>query len=669
MAQAKQIRLKALSVENFGPYLTQQSLDLDVDDARPLIIVRGENMHGKTSLFNAIKWCLYGSVENRSGSPTPFRELVNTRAARAGTWTMTVGIEFEFDGASYSLERQIQPKSHDVEPQSDEDFAMLRFLRRNGTHLDNVEEEVERLVPREISQFFFFDGEMLGRYEQLLASSARQSHAIKDAIEDILGLPVLDHAITDLESSAKEVGKQQSSLARQYEQSREAATRADALDAQAEAKGNDITDLKEQLSSVNTEIRELETKLSATAGLEKDVESLQSMRERRLDLRQTIEDLEARRRNALSEAWKDVVYQHVQPRAQELEKFQKKAMEVEQEAAKLRGRIEELDHVTNGDPCPVCQRATGDREASLAASQRDALNDQLRSLQLPDNADHYQIATRLSRLRAIKPPNVLWSLKDVEDDLRKARVELADLDHKVKQLSSRIEAPLADSVTQRRQEYRSAVATQIRLEGDLEIAEGELRDLQNQARTVRSQIREGGDPALRRLGRQVTAYQDIGRIFETARDKLRDELRLSVEKDASEIFCALTTDKSYTGLRINENYGLRILDRDGFEVLGRSSGAEQVVALSLIGALNRNAVRSGPIVMDTLLTRLDEAHRKNLLRYLPDLAHQTVIMVFRAEVTVERDLLDDVRDRVMREYGIRQIASDESTVEPWRGGQ
>ena len=78
-------------------------------------------------------------------------------------------------------------------------------------------------------------------------------------------------------------------------------------------------------------------------------------------------------------------------------------------------------------------------------------------------------------------------------------------------------------------------------------------------------------------------YERLEDLFGRAVDVLVEELRRGVEAEATEIFKELTTDKSYRGLAINENYGLTILDKDGNTVEVRSAGAEQVVALSLIG--------------------------------------------------------------------------------------
>ena len=81
------------------------------------------------------------------------------------------------------------------------------------------------------------------------------------------------------------------------------------------------------------------------------------------------------------------------------------------------------------------------------------------------------------------------------------------------------------------------------------------------------------------------------------------------------LFLSMTTEKEdFTGLTINEGYGLTIRHRDGRAEEARSAGAEHVVALALMGALQRNAPLRGPIVMDSPFGRLDEDHTANVVR-------------------------------------------------------
>jgi len=83
-------------------------------------------------------------------------------------------------------------------------------------------------------------------------------------------------------------------------------------------------------------------------------------------------------------------------------------------------------------------------------------------------------------------------------------------------------------------------------------------------------------------------------------------------------------------LKINEQFGLSIVTQAGTvfdRAEWRSSGEEQIVALSLIGALNKCAQASAPVFMDTPLGRLDIQHGERVLRYLPSLSEQVVLLV------------------------------------------
>ena len=57
---------------NFGPYFGSQSVSLGVG-AQPLVVIHGENMSGKTSFLNALRWGLYGIARDRTGAAMPVR--------------------------------------------------------------------------------------------------------------------------------------------------------------------------------------------------------------------------------------------------------------------------------------------------------------------------------------------------------------------------------------------------------------------------------------------------------------------------------------------------------------------------------------------------------------------------------------------------------------------
>ena len=132
------------------------------------------------------------------------------------------------------------------------------------------------------------------------------------------------------------------------------------------------------------------------------------------------------------------------------------------------------------------------------------------------------------------------------------------------------------------------------------------------------------------------------RSFVSAVERYKADLRARVEKSATALFLQMTTEKrDYAKLAINDHYGLTIIHTDGRAENSRSAGAEQVVALALMGALQANAPLHGPIVMDTPFGRLDPSHTANVVRTLPAMAEQVVLLVQEGEIsrTVVREIL------------------------------
>jgi DNA sulfur modification protein DndD len=161
---------------------------------------------------------------------------------------------------------------------------------------------------------------------------------------------------------------------------------------------------------------------------------------------------------------------------------------------------------------------------------------------------------------------------------------------------------------------------------------------------------------------KVALAADLEKVFSTSIERLRDRLREQVGSLASESFKKMTTQKAYSGLDINSNYGLSILDSAGRRVSLRSAGAEQVVALSLIDGLNRTGRAIGPVVMDTPFGRLDPKHRDNILTYFPTVTSQFVLLVHGGEIRPETDLAS-IKSRIGAVYAIQEISETQSRIE------
>ena len=56
------------------------------------------------------------------------------------------------------------------------------------------------------------------------------------------------------------------------------------------------------------------------------------------------------------------------------------------------------------------------------------------------------------------------------------------------------------------------------------------------------------------------------------------------------------------------------------------------IALSLIGALHKNAPLRGPIIMDSPFGRLDPTHKKRIITALPSMSDQIILLAYTDEI-------------------------------------
>jgi DNA sulfur modification protein DndD len=151
-------------------------------------------------------------------------------------------------------------------------------------------------------------------------------------------------------------------------------------------------------------------------------------------------------------------------------------------------------------------------------------------------------------------------------------------------------------------------------------------------------------------------------IFGAAVERYKSDLRRRVEETASKLFLSMTTEKQdYAALTINEGYGLTIKHRDGRVEEARSAGAEHVVALALMGALQRNAALRGPIVMDSPFGRLDDKHTSNVIQTLPQMAEQVILLAYEAEVGKDR-VRTILGNRLIREYELERVTARRTNI-------
>lgn len=657
------MKLHRLTSTNFMPYKDPTSIDFPTDDARNVMIILGDNMRGKTSLLNALRWGFYGRAVGRHSRAIPLQDIVNKDAALADDWRIEVFIRFEAGGHMYDLRRTATRRSHVATPTRPEDFVMATHLSRDGVVIsgDQVEAEINQFAPEKISRFFLFDGELLQEYEELLIEGSEQGRQIKEAIEQVLGVPSLINGRTELGAILKAATKRQSQemshiqgLERQAEQTTRLTTRLESFERDLDSLQKKLNDTRDNRAKLEEELEGAATVLALKASLDAARAGLKTHSETRDKKR-------VERQTLLAQAWQDLLDAKLEVKRDLLRDRQRKLTDAIKGGMRIDSKIEDVRKLLATSECPTCKQVIG-------SERRDTLGAMLGRLEVEAanygdaTAELQEVAAQLGSLSKIRGVNARERLVEIDRDARAAEVGAQRAENDIERLQEQIAGHDTAELARKRVLYAEALKEEGRLTESMKTVRKDIEKTKEELAVARKAIESMAPARSQRSTLKVSIAADLEKVFSTSIERLRDRLRERVGALASESFKRMTTQKAYRGLEINPNYGLSILDSAGRRVSLRSAGAEQVVALSLIDGLNRTGRAIGPVVMDTPFGRLDPKHRDNILTYFPTVTSQFVLLVHGGEIRPETDLAS-IKSRIGAVYAIEEISETQSRIE------
>lgn len=176
--------LKRIKYHNFRPFIGDQEILLDVVDAdKNVVVLLGDNTHGKSTFVLSFVWCLYG--ESRFNEKD---SILNARVARelktGETDTAFVEIEFEDDSTQYTIRRtQRFEKLADGNIKNGIDEAEMTRTDKDGVirrvQKSDISSIVKTILPMDLSSYFFFEGEKDNEINKA---------ELGDAVRTLLGL-------------------------------------------------------------------------------------------------------------------------------------------------------------------------------------------------------------------------------------------------------------------------------------------------------------------------------------------------------------------------------------------------------------------------------------------------------------------------------------------------
>jgi DNA sulfur modification protein DndD len=619
------LKFTRLEVEDFGPFKGHQIVEFP---ERGVTIVYGENMKGKTKLLNAIRYALYGKVLSRGSRKESLHNVGNWEAADEGRYGFKVVLCFESGNTPYVLTRRLLPGRNVLVPQSDYDYQEEFFLQKNGYTLNPVQRDAElaQIMPEQVSRFFLFDGELLQEYEELLRDDSSMGKKISDAIERILGVPILTNARADLDDLRQSAQRAATKAAQRNHAAQQLGIHYDERTETKQHLETEVAKKKEELADYEAEKAALEQDLRKTERIKAQLDEIDEKQRLIEQVRLRQEAKQEKLKEVMAGAWKGMLAQRM---AAIERQFVVHQIEI-QERIQRRSVVSQMWRVVDSGFCEVCGQTVASHARSTILTRLQELD---ASGSAAEDEEHLQqIGRRLHTIRTLQLQDQRSLVTQLVDDINEATIEITTARDRIRDLREFVKDFDQSVVRAQYAEYDKLVKRIGEAENGILAQEIEIAEVEDTIRKLRDQISRASGAISTRESRKSDLYERLYDLFDRGVVRYRDLLRQQVEHDASLLFRRLTSESDYDSLKINDSYGLRIMHRDGKEVPIRSAGAEHIVALSLMGALQKNAPLSGPIVMDSPFGRLDETHTNNVIRALPEMAEQVILLVYRHEL-------------------------------------
>jgi DNA sulfur modification protein DndD len=610
------IRFKKLRLKNFTR-IRNAEIEFSQNESKPLTLIYGVNGSGKTTIMRAIRWALHGDTNDRNFNN--YSDLLNRNAQLEGIFNYSVTIIVKDNDFLYEITRSCDLKKGIIKPSDDSDFDTYLSVTRDGTSISDSKTQVilENLFPKDLLDFYFFDGEDLTNYESHVNND---NDFIKNKIEKVTKIPELIR-LERILSDTKKILDEKSS-----KNSGENSLNTKINDLSKIIKDNDdIIELEDD------NIKKFEAIINGfqgqiTDGDEDTLNNLEGVEKTINDLTSDYSRVETLLLEASSDLW-------IHPIKKKLEVYSEKTSGISSYVE--HGQLNELlEFSKNSDNCPLCNITQTDiskgfiEQSISEAKERDDIFN-IRYIKILEKINEDQSYNSLYQERI-----------DLRGKLALAKTEKESYKSLSKEKRSSVKTLLDD--IKNYQKYKQE--SQKKYDAAFSLLKDDRPSLELYQKLRAKELEDNKSKDL--VEKQALLAFKASIFITEFKSNLIKKTKNQVEIKANKIFQNIETEK-FT-LRINDQYALKMYSENNIEtdfdsVEWKQSGAQSVfVALSLITALKETASISGPMIIDTLFLRVDKKNIIRIIDKIQDLAPQLTLIDTDTVYEVE-----DIKNKIM----------------------
>lgn len=646
------MEIRSLTLSNFRQFEDAHIEFAQGDDG--VTVIHGQNGSGKTTLLRAFPWVLYGEVAFENGVEHLPNEGVMAGALANERVRVTGELTFNHEGTSYTAKRWTEfrkPEEDAVHGVVEDEGIELEADDGSGPReINNPETRLKQILPKRLRELFFFDGEDIDELAEM-----GNEDKIQEAIQNIMGLTILERSIRHLEGVEKEFENEMEEYG--SDELRDLIDKKRNLQAKIEEHEQEIDTQeqnKEQLQGEIADIRANLEEFEESRELEQERTRLEEEREK---IEQRVDDINDEIRETISEsAYLEFAMPAIRETAEELDDLRANG-EIPSELTN-----EFVDRLLNQGEC-ICKRPLEEGTESY-----DAVKGWKSSVTV-EGID--QAAVRLiAHLEQISEGrsdlftelnDLISTRSDLEDEVEILTESIDEIGSNLGELGEDRDHEEPAALERRRQEKEAELEEVkeriIRLEQRIEDKETEIVELEDR---IDEAEEEQGQALTARRRKQAAA--EVREELETSFQELQSTVREWSDNLVKDTFSKIASKDLQA--EITDDFKLKIRQGVGDEMIevNKSTGERQIASLAFIGSLvsiARQRYESDddspfftggiyPVVMDSPFGALDTSHRRQVGRLMPELADQ--VIVFATDSQWEGPVAEEMSPHISRQY-------------------
>jgi DNA sulfur modification protein DndD len=656
--------------------------------SKPVVLIGAQNGAGKTSLLEAVLFCLYGPLaielvaEREAGmqrGSEGFRRFVgravNDTARSQGRTRASVEVVFADDDERISIERRFHIQSNGnyrdqevfikrgraADPADEMDLVHVPPLLDRDDFLRGF--VAQHVLPHNLAPFFFFDGEQVQR----LAAKDR-SDVTKRGLEQLFGVMILRTLQRDLRELAKarrskgRVGTNPAKLAQVEADISKAEAALASLAEERQTLEDAVPSLTRKVDALQSEFTVLVSGNVSNID-EINRELVRAEEERKAALRELNEQVLGRDLGLALAASVGVNLDDQLERETKRDSFEAARVNMMGKLAKLLNEFETLSEPEIAPPLTSTQLSAVRRRIQKAyegmfVPPPDDIAREVRHAYL--GTDNREVVRQ--RIRAVRGLS-LARIRDVLGRMEGATARARDFRERQQALAEGTRAAeLAKELSEAQAALTQASDRLHQVKNNVAAETSNLGNLRQEQARLTTAAGKGEHE------NNVAARCDgIANMLDGFIEELRKKKTEQLSTMMTHVYRQLARKEDVVKrIEIDGDGPVRLVGTSGRNLADRdlSAGENEIFALSLLYAASKLSSSDTPVIIDTPVARLDRNHRVNIAKnYLPNAAGQVILLSTDTELV--GDYLAPLRGRVGAAFLIDfNSALEISTVRP-----